>query len=140
MNLCWKGHLYTNERTNPVDRQRLKGKCKRRVCTCAAKDCACLVLLMSLKSAKACSFQWNTNMGTRANGSTITSNYVPRRFAWKTCNQKSLHSLMGTFTILVRGGGYELISTRNCARTHGLLSPGHSRYLRSRSHHHHSKV
>src|SRR6266566_4507847 len=112
MNLCWKGHLYTNERTNPVGRQRLKGKCKRRVCTCAAKDC---------------SFQWNTNMGTRANGSTITSNYVPRRFAWKTCNQKSLHSLMGTFTILVRGGGYELISTRNCARTHRLLFPGHSR-------------
>src|SRR2546426_12482917 len=138
MNLCWKARLYTNEHTSLAGNQEPRGRFRQHGYTCIARNCACPDLLMLSKSKDACSYPWNSSMDGKVPGLTITSNSVPKRFAWKTCNQINLPSLMGTFTTWVRGGGYGLISTRNCEQRHWLQSPRLSRWLRSRSRHHHS--
>src|SRR6266446_3395052 len=96
--------------------------------TCTVKSSASLALPTLLKNKMASSFQSSINMAGRVDGSTITSNSVPRLSAWRNYLQTPStkldttvtwvpsiersdnlisHSfLMATFSILVRANAY----------------------------------
>ena len=53
------------------------------------------------RSDQACLFPWNTNLETRASGSTIISNSVHRPYAWKSDSPVNRPFLTAMSTILV---------------------------------------
>src|SRR5205823_1664986 len=93
--------------------------CRRRDCISTARNCVCLDLPMSLKSREVCLFRWNTSMGSKASGSTMLFNCVPRPFAWKKDYRARLLSLTATSSMPGRAGGYRWISAQNYGKRRG---------------------